>query len=67
MSTLDHFESAFRSAAKDQFRWQAPTLRKILVVSDRNRTEAEPYVQALQTFLEPILVPPRPQELQAQQ
>ncbi|MCA9686078.1 MAG: hypothetical protein KC457_28155 [Myxococcales bacterium] len=51
MSTLDHFESAFRSAAKDQFRWQAPTLRKILVVSDRNRAEAEPYARALQTFL----------------
>jgi hypothetical protein len=51
MSTLDHFESAFRSASKDTFTWAPPIIRKILVVTD---LDAEASTQ-LQTRLEQFL------------
>ncbi|NVB43105.1 hypothetical protein G6O69_35105 [Pseudenhygromyxa sp. WMMC2535] len=51
MTTLDHFESAFRSAAKDQFTWQPPGITKIMVVTDLDREPSERYLARLQQFL----------------
>ena len=55
MSTLDHFESAFRSASKDTFTWAPPIIRKILVVTDLD-AEASAQLQArLEQFLAGVL------------
>lgn len=55
MSTLDHFESAFRSASKDRFHWQPPIIRKILVVTDLELEPSEQFKARMERFLEGVL------------
>ena len=55
MTTLDHFESAFRSAAKDAFHYQPPILRKILVVTDLDLPQSEAFKAQLERFLAGVL------------
>jgi hypothetical protein len=51
MSTLDHFESAFRSAAKVGFGWKPPHIRKIIVVTDLDREAADRFAARVREFL----------------
>ncbi|RLB51562.1 MAG: hypothetical protein DRJ42_16585 [Deltaproteobacteria bacterium] len=57
MLRLDEFESAFRSADKDQFRLARPDVKRILVVSDLEGEEQARYLAAVQEFLG-VLAPP---------
>ncbi len=57
MLRLDEFESAFRSADKDQFRLARPDVKRILVVSDLEGEEQARYLAAVQEFLG-VLTPP---------
>ncbi|KIG14841.1 hypothetical protein DB30_06294 [Enhygromyxa salina] len=51
MSTLDHFESAFRSASKDTFTWAPPHIRKILVITDLDAEASAQFQASLEQFL----------------
>ncbi len=55
MSTLDHFESAFRSAAKVGFGWAPPSVRKILIVSDLDPEAAARFEAIMRGFLAGVL------------
>lgn len=55
MSTLDHFESAFRSASKDTFTWAPPIIRKILVVTDLDAEASTLFQARLEQFLAGML------------
>ena len=51
MSTIDQFESVFRSAIKPSYDPQPLSISKILWVSDLDKQDAEPYAQACQEYL----------------
>lgn len=55
MSTLDHFESAFRSASKDTFTWAPPSVRKILVVTDLDAEASAQFKARVEQFLAGVL------------
>jgi hypothetical protein len=51
MSSLDQFESAFRSAAKEVFHHQPMVVRKILVITDKNEAETAAFTGAIRAFI----------------
>ncbi|WP_146155637.1 hypothetical protein [Enhygromyxa salina] len=55
MSTLDHFESAFRSASKDSFTWAPPLIRKILVVTDLDAPGSAEFEAQIEPLLTGVL------------
>ena len=55
MSTLDQFESAFRSASKDTFSWSPPSVTKVLVVTDLDAEASAAFEQRTRTFLSGML------------
>ncbi|PRQ10236.1 hypothetical protein [Enhygromyxa salina] len=57
MSTLDQFESAFRSASKDTFTWAPPTIRKIMVVTDLDADASARFQAELERFLIGVVDP----------
>lgn len=56
MSKLDQFESAFKSAAKEQYRYSAVTLAKILVVTDLNESASMRFCDDVKAFLDVVQV-----------
>ena len=60
MSTLDHFESAFRSASKDTFDWAPPALAKVLVATDLDAEAAARYEASLRQLLSATLAAEAP-------
>jgi hypothetical protein len=55
MSSLDQFESAFRSASKARLHYARPELRTILVITDLERDAASTFTEQVQRFLGPAL------------
>ncbi|MBW2465389.1 MAG: hypothetical protein JRH11_27325, partial [Deltaproteobacteria bacterium] len=51
MLRLDEFESAFRSADKEQFHLARPDVKRVLVVSDLEGSSQARYLAAVQEFL----------------
>ena len=52
MSKVDQFESAFRSASKEVYEYQAPAIRSVLVVTDLEPDKTETFSQQLAKFLQ---------------
>ena len=55
MVNVDAFESAFRSASRQPFRFEAPPLRSVLIVADVQDQALEDYGVACKAFLAPAL------------
>ena len=55
MSTVDQFESVFKAAAKTTYLHEAPSLGKVLLVTDLNDSQAALYLQTVRKFLGEIL------------
>jgi hypothetical protein len=55
MSTVDQFESVFKAAAKTTYLHEAPSLGKVLLVTDLDNSQAALYLQTVRNFLGEIL------------
>jgi len=55
MSTVDQFESVFKAAAKSTYEHDKPSLRKVLLVSDLEETEASLFLKSVQKYFEKAL------------
>jgi len=55
MSTVDQFESVFKAAAKTTYLHEAPSLGKVLLVTDLDDSQAALYLQTVRKFLGEIL------------
>ena len=55
MSTVDQFESVFKAAAKTTYIHEAPSLGKVLLVTDLDDSQAALYLQTVRKFLGEIL------------
>ncbi len=55
---LDDFEAVFRSAVKDRYRFSAPSVDSILVITDLPRDEAAEVEACVRRFLGKLRIPP---------
>ncbi|MHC4909489.1 MAG: hypothetical protein ACYTF9_07205 [Planctomycetota bacterium] len=53
MSTVDQFESVFRSADKPRFEWERPSMQTVLLLSDKSETDHVAWSRAVLDFLGP--------------
>lgn len=58
MTNIDRFESIFRSATRQVFRFSANRIRSVLVISDVEPSLARAYTQQVKDFLSPLFVGP---------
>lgn len=54
MTSVDHFESMFRSASRDIFRYEPVNFDSVLVVTDRNEEAATNFGNRVRQFMEVI-------------
>ncbi len=51
MTKIDQFESIFRAAAKDKFEPEDVRVDKVLIVTDKDATGSQPFIEEVQAFL----------------
>jgi hypothetical protein len=51
MSTIDQFESVFKAAIKEPFIFNSPVFKKVLIVTDLQKKEADDFCDKIQKFL----------------
>ncbi len=59
MTNVDHFESMFRSASREVFRYERVDIGSILVVTDRSDEEAGSFGKVVRRFLSVISADPK--------
>lgn len=53
MTTVDQFESVFRSADKPRFEWERPTLETVLLLTDQTEADHGAWSRSVMDFLGP--------------
>jgi len=51
MTKIDQFESIFRAAAKDKFEPEDVRVDKVLIVTDKDATGSQPFIEEVRAFL----------------
>lgn len=54
MSKVDQFESLFRAAVKEVYRYQDIGIEKLLVITDKNQTDTEQFSGSIKKFLQSL-------------
>ena len=55
MTQVDQFESVFRAAVKEQFEYSAVEIKKVMVVTDKDKSATEVLAKKLEQYLSHIL------------
>ena len=51
MTKIDQFESIFRSASREKFEPEVVRVDRVLILTDKNADESQPFVEEVQAFL----------------
>ena len=51
MTKIDQFESIFRAATKEKFEPEEVRVDRVLVITDKDKAESQPFLEEVQAFL----------------
>ncbi len=57
MTRIDQFQSMFRSASREIFRYERPVLQQVLMISDLAADALRPFSERVQAFLDAVIHP----------